>query len=87
MVMQAGVEAGKIHGASCHAAQVPGKPGTHRRSRLAGEQGRKPCIALADAFAGKPVPTAGPWVTAAVAGSAGSARPPVWRTRRWSAGG
>ncbi|MGR4041899.1 hypothetical protein FW796_21070 [Pseudomonas sp. 910_21] len=27
------------------------------RSRLAGEEARKPCIALEDAFAGKPAPT------------------------------
>ncbi|PUA45383.1 hypothetical protein C5U62_07775 [Pseudomonas protegens] len=29
-----------------------------RRSRLAGEGARKPCSAWADAFAGKPAPTA-----------------------------
>ncbi|PYY82276.1 hypothetical protein DNK59_22465 [Pseudomonas sp. TKO26] len=30
-----------------------------RRSRLAGEEARKTCVALADAFAGKPAPTEG----------------------------
>ncbi|POA85872.1 hypothetical protein C1883_21360 [Pseudomonas protegens] len=28
-----------------------------RRSRLAGEEARQPCIAAADAFAGEPAPT------------------------------
>ncbi|PYY89583.1 hypothetical protein DNK59_05675 [Pseudomonas sp. TKO26] len=32
---------------------------SHRRSWLAGEQALKPCLALRDAFAGKPAPTAG----------------------------
>ncbi|RLO24019.1 hypothetical protein EAG75_08595 [Pseudomonas protegens] len=34
-----------------------GPPLRSRRSRLAGEEARQPCIAAADAFAGKPAPT------------------------------
>ncbi|NAN51089.1 hypothetical protein EX349_07765 [Pseudomonas protegens] len=37
---------------------LPGRP-LSRRSRLAGKEARKPCIALRDAFAGKPAPTTG----------------------------
>ncbi|MGR4041799.1 hypothetical protein FW796_20565 [Pseudomonas sp. 910_21] len=33
-------------------------PGSPCRSRLAGEEARKPCTKTADAFAGKPAPTA-----------------------------
>ncbi|BCT32696.1 hypothetical protein PproGo58_21910 [Pseudomonas protegens] len=55
--MQAGVEAEKIHGASCHAAQVPDKPPNH--PALADEEACGSCCALKGAFAGKPAPTAG----------------------------
>ncbi|GEM_PF-3697744 len=58
MVMKAGDEPEKIHGASCHAATGPDKQAPAPRTTVppveAGLPAKRPCIALAAAFAGKP---------------------------------
>nr|BFD38996.1 hypothetical protein FFPRI1PSEUD_04950 [Pseudomonas sp. FFPRI_1] len=41
---------------SAEKSPLPSRP-LSRRSRLAGEEARKPCVALGGAFAGKPAPT------------------------------